>query len=266
MVRGKIMTLPQMTELHISSTLDGSAEPVLFYKPPGNALVPLVVGLHTWSFDRFNQRETLLPLCVERGWALLLPEFRGPNLNTNPRADHAGGSEVARQDIIDALNRVSADYPIATQKVFLIGNSGGGHMALMMAAHAPDRWRGVSAWTPITDLAAWHAQNPDYAPHIEAVCGGPPGADEDTDARYRDRSPLTHVRALAAATLSVHHGRFDNRVPYSHTWNLITELEALDAPGFYFEVFDGGHEMHADVAFRWFEALLGNRPAQRSTG
>lgn len=260
------MTLPEMTELTITSTVDGSPEPALFYRPPGTGLMPLVVGLHTWSFDRFNQRERLLPLCAARGWALLLPEFRGPNLNTNPRAAQAAGSALARQDILDAVNRVTVDHPIATQKIFLLGASGGGHMALMMAAHDPGRWCGVSAWVPITDLAAWYTQNPRFQSHLEAICGGAPGASDAVDEQYRDRSPLTHAAAMAQATLSVHHGRFDTRVPYSHTAELIRAVEAHRPEKFYYEIFDGEHEGRFEVAFRWFERLLGDAPGAQVTG
>ena len=88
------MTIP---ELQIPSSLDGSLQPSLFYHPSQGqgAPVPHVVGLHTWSYDRFNQVETYLPLCQRFGWALLLPEFRGPNLASNPnRLDACGGRKA----------------------------------------------------------------------------------------------------------------------------------------------------------------------------
>ena len=51
-----------MKELQIKSSLDGTLQPSLFYHPQTEKPVPLVVGLHTWSYDRFNQRDTYLPL------------------------------------------------------------------------------------------------------------------------------------------------------------------------------------------------------------
>lgn len=44
-------------------------------------------------------------------------------------------------------------------------------MALLIAGIAPLRWKGVSAWVPITNLATWHGENSDYAPHIAACVG-----------------------------------------------------------------------------------------------
>ena len=98
-----------MQEILIPSSVDSSLQPSLFFHPSPGKNVPLVVGLHTWSFDRFNQQNTYLPLCQQYGWALLLPEFRGPNLQSNPIAKLACGSTTARQDIFDAIRAVCAD-------------------------------------------------------------------------------------------------------------------------------------------------------------
>jgi len=250
-------------EVSVVSSLDGSPEKNLFFVPDERRRVPLVVGLHTWSCDRYNQLEAMLPLCRQRGWALLLPEFRGPNRNTNPRARQACASRLARQDIVDAVEWVCSRYAVDDRRVFLLGGSGGGHMALMMAAYAPQAWCAVSAWVPITDLAAWHAQNSTYAPHIEACCGGAPGASPEVDREYAERSPMSHIPRIAAATVSVHHGRYDRSVPYTHTWNLAQALERQSAERFYVEVFDGGHEIRHQKAFGWFALCAGERTSAR---
>ena len=243
-------------EITVTSRVDGSREPSLLHLPAGSDPFPLVVGLHTWSHDRFNQADALLPYCRERRWALLLPEFRGPNLAANPRASHACGSEVARQDVLDAVDAVLAGYPLDPAKVFLLGGSGGGHMALLLAASAPLRWKGVSAWVPITDLSTWFDENTDYAANLAACCGGNPGDGPDVDREYRERSPISHLEELANATLSLHHGRFDPVVPYRQSWRLALELERLGAPRFFFEIFDGGHDIRYDCAFAWFDRLV----------
>jgi dipeptidyl aminopeptidase/acylaminoacyl peptidase len=249
--------LSKVHELEIVSTLDGATEKVLFYYPEEKKKVPLVVGLHTWSYDRFNQVGQMLPLCRKRGWALLLPEFRGPNLSSNPRAQQACGSSHARQDILDAMDTVTETYSIDTEKIFLLGGSGGGHMALLMAAYAPRRWNAVSAWVPITDLASWFGENPEYAPHVDACCGGKPGSGDEADRQYRERSPLSFIKELSSVNLSVHHGRHDSIVHYSHSWKLALELEKHGAEKFFFEIFDGGHDIHYDRAFAWFDRHAG---------
>jgi dipeptidyl aminopeptidase/acylaminoacyl peptidase len=243
-------------EISCLSSHDGSPEPALLYHPGGETPVPLVVGLHTWSYDRHNQLGGMLPMCQERGWGLLLPEFRGPSLASNPRSAQAGGSAAAIQDVLDAVAVVSERYPIEQDAIYLLGGSGGGHMSLLVAARTPDLWRGVSSWVPITDLSAWHEQNPEYAPHVEACCGGKPGVSEELDREYRERSPITKIEALSRVNLSLHHGRHDPVVHYSHSWNLAQALERQGAKRFFFDIFDGEHDIRYDTAFRWFDALL----------
>jgi len=249
------MARPDVTELEFRSSMDNSLEKALLHVPRTPHAVPLVVGLHTWSYNRFNQLPAMLPFCRERGWALLLPEFRGPNLKDNPRARQACASALARQDILDAVDKVADDYSIDTSNLFLIGGSGGGHMALMMAAVAPERWKGVSSWVPITDLAAWYGENPDYAEHVAVCCGGKPGNDPEVDREYRERSPIFHVEQLIKANLYLHHGRFDPIVDYRQSWRLANRLEEAGAERFFFEIFNGGHDIHYKRAFHWFDQL-----------
>jgi dipeptidyl aminopeptidase/acylaminoacyl peptidase len=265
---GQAMRIQEIEEITCISSRDGSTEPLLIYHPGGETPVPLVVGLHTWSYDRYNQVDGMLPFCKERGWGLLLPEFRGPNLASNLRARQAGGSAIAIQDVIDGVAAVSERYPINRDALFLLGGSGGGHMSLLVAASAPSLWRGVSSWVPITDLPVWHEQNPEYAPHIEACCGGAPGSSEEVDREYRERSPIAKVEALTKVNLSLHHGRFDQVVPYSHSWNLAQELERSGSKRFFFDVFDGAHDIGYGTTFRWFDSLLTQENVQggRLTG
>lgn len=245
-----------MNEIYVTSSLDGSAEPSLLYVPPDKADFPLLVGLHTWSFDRFNQVEDMLPRCEAQGWGLLLPEFRGPNLVTNPRAAEACASTLALQDVVDAVDFVCAHYPVNAGQILLLGGSGGGHMALMLAHYAPALWRAISSWVPISDLALWYGQNPQYAAHIAACCGGAPGLNADIDAQYHARSPIHYAEALAQVKLAIHHGRFDPSVPFTQTWNLIQTIMAHEPQDFFFEIFDGGHELRYDVAFRWVQQQI----------
>ena len=123
----------ELQEIFIRSTMDDTMQPSLFYRSEKPGRLPLLVGLHTWSFDRFNQTENMLPLAKKYGFRLLLPEFRGSNLDTNPYCHFACGPEYAKQDIQDAIDYVLETYEVARENIFLLGLSGGGHMALLMA-------------------------------------------------------------------------------------------------------------------------------------
>ena len=231
--------------------------------------MPLVVGLHTWSHDRFNQLDNYLPLCKERGWALLLPEFRGPNLRGNPNRDLACGSAAARQDIVDAVNFVAEHEAVDPRKLFLLGASGGGHMALLTAAFTPGLWRAVEAWCPITDLREWHAfygPGNRYAAELEYCLGGEPGCSPEVEAEYRSRSPVNFLKELAKVNLSVHHGRHDKIVPDRITYRFAALLEEVGPERFYFDFFDGGHEADNLRSFAWFEKQLSHVRRASVTG
>lgn len=237
----------EMTELLIPSS-DGTVQPSLFYEAaPGS---PLLVGLHTWSYDRFNQVGNMLPLAKKNGWNLLLPEFRGPNLEDNPHCREACGSRLARRDVLDAIQYVTSHYPIDGNNILLAGASGGGHMALLVAAEAPELFRAVCSFVPITDLAAWRIENPGYAGAVEACCSG-------DEAVMRERSPITYMDALAKGNIKIFSGKWDGVVPCSQGLDLYSRLLAAHPDAHvYFEIFDGGHEMHLDDAERFFFAQM----------
>lgn len=256
-----------MVELLIKSTIDGSLQPSLFHKAEGKHR-PLLVGLHTWSYDRFNQQKKMLPVAMEQGFNLLLPDFRGCNTEDNNDPQKACGSKYAKQDIIDAVNYVTENYDIDTDRIFLLGASGGGHMALLMAAYAPDLWRAVDAWVPITNLADWHTQsldlNPKYSRYLEACCGGNP---QDKPEQYEYRSPATYVKELAKANLRINHGRYDPIVPFTQSVKLYNKiLDYNPKTRTYLNIFDGVHEMHIDEAIKWFDNQTKNINTESVTG
>ena len=131
------------------------------------------------------------------------------------------------------MEYAKAHARIDTDRIYLVGGSGGGHMSLIMAARAPGLWAGVSAWVPISDLTAWHAESTarknNYAKMIEQCCGGKPGP--ATEAEYRHRSPLFHLAAAKGVPLDINTGIHDGHtgsVPVSHSLLAFNVLAAPD--------------------------------------
>ena len=231
-------------EIYIRSTLDGTLQPSLFYKSTSVQKRPLLVGLHTWSFDRFNQIQNMLPVCEKYDFNLLLPEFRGANLNRNSNCAQACGSELAKQDIKDAIDHLIENDVVDNDNIFLLGLSGGGHMALLMAGMCPQYFKAIGAFVPITDLSKWVKENPKYAPHVLACC--------ENEDEMRKRSPITYLDTIAASNLKIFHGKRDPVVPVSHSisfFNAITEKHPTASV--YLDIFDGGHEIDMQTAVYW---------------
>ena len=223
-------------EFFVKSKLDGTEQPSLFFAASGEHR-PMILGLHTWSCERHNQIEKLLPLARKLDFNLRLPEFRGPNLDTNPIKHEACGSELAKADIIESLDYALENYDIDKDNIFLVGGSGGGHMALLIAGYAPERFKAIVSVVPITDLKKWVEQSAHYGKHVIACTGGDEG-------EMMKRSPISYVDKIATANLKIYHGKWDKTVPVSHSLTLYSEIMSRypDA-NVYLDIFDGGHEM-----------------------
>ena len=199
------------------SSLDGLRQKAYWWAPADPAPVPLLVHLHTWSYG-YEMSDPRSPAgAMANGWAVVCPNFRGPDDNPD-----ACASEKAVQDVLDAVDEARRRHAIDESRIYLVGASGGGHLALMMAARSPETWTAVSAWCPVTDIARWHAEGlargNAYPAMIEAVCGGTPQERPD---EYFRRSPLGFLGAAKKAGLPVDiaagiHDGHTGSVPVGH--------------------------------------------------
>ena len=222
-------------EIRVHSTADQTEQPGLWWTPADTGEPrPLLVGLHTWSSDsrQTGSSSPYLQWCRQQGWHFIHPNFRGMN-----RTPEALGSDLAVQDIVDAVAWAKANAKIDARRIYLIGVSGGGHMSMLMAARHPEIWAGVSAWCGIVDIARWHAEHSPsgksdrYASEIEKALGGLP----DNDARKKDarrRSPLTWLAAAREVPLDIAAGVHDGRkgsVPFRHSLDAFNAVVPVSA-------------------------------------
>ena len=250
----------EQTEIWVRSSLDGTMQPSLLYRSASKEKRPLLVGLHTWSHDRFNQISVMLPYAEKLDFNLLLPEFRGSNLVSNPICTQACASEYAKTDIKDVIDYVLEHENVDRENVFLLGESGGGHMALMMAGMIPEYFKAIGAYVPITDLRNWVKENADYRPHVLACCG------KDDEEMLR-RSPVAYIDTIAKANLKIFHGKYDPVVPVSHSLTLYEELmEKYPRCRVFLDIFDGGHEIDMEMAMYWFLSQYRKKELTKVTG
>lgn len=258
----------QTKEISVVSTIDQTEQPSLFWEAQGENR-PLIVALHTWSFDRFNQEENYIPYAKEMNWHLLLPEFRGANTAENPCCREACASQKAMQDILDAVEHVCKNYSVDRSRIFIMGGSGGGHMAMMMCAYAPKLWRCAVAYVPITNIAQWYeeklAEEAGYAKDIVACLGGKTPA-EDPQA-YAGRSPDNYVEKIALSNLKIFHGKYDPVVSVRHSLAFYSEMmRRYPDSRVFLEIFDGGHESCLPEGFRWMLSQLDKKQTETLTG
>ena len=216
------------TNVTVRSSKDGTEQPCRFYAPKdAKGKVPLLVALHTWSYDwkAKSPAEWALGECKRRGWALVYPNFRGPNWTPA-----ACGSDLAVQDILDAVAYAKANAPVDEDRVYVIGASGGGMMTLLLAGRAPKLWAGLYSACPISDCARWHGDSQRlknaYWKHLEAACGGTPAEKPE---EYRRRSPLTYLAKAREAGVPVYiatgiHDGWRGSVPVGHAFRAFNAL------------------------------------------
>ena len=252
-----------LTEITYPCKFDNTMQFALFRRSTKPGPRPLVVALHTWSYDHNHCSEAYCAAAEEWDWHFIYPEFRGPNWNVE-----GCGSDAVVSDLEDAVRYMKSFCDVDPDRIYLTGGSGGGHCSLLLAGRRPDLWTAVSSWCPISDVAAWHAQcketpHKHYAEHIEKSCGGDPALSEEASFQCKLRSPLTWLANARAAGLTVDistgiHDGHTGSVPISQALNafniLADEKERFTAKEIDFmvkeeKIFPGFEYKDADPAF-----------------
>ena len=155
---------------------------------------------------------------------------------------------------------VKENEDIDESNIFLVGLSGGGHMALLMAGLIPEYFRGIAAFVPISDLAKWHEENPSYAPHIDHCTGG------DVEEMLK-RSPISYIDTAARGNIKIFHGKFDSCVPVRQSIEFYTKLtEKYPTSRVFLDIFDGGHQFVPNLFKTWLNAQYKETETKIVTG
>ena len=202
------------------SNYDKKLQKAMVYYSSSKEKRPLVVALHTWSCT-YLQTAGYFALAKKYDVHLIAPDFRGKNTMGNPLSM---GSDAAVEDIVSAVNFMKKKARVDTDRIYLIGGSGGGHMALLMAGRHPEIWAGVSAWCPISDLTKWCAfhKGNGYGAHIIRNLKGDPRSDAAAAKEAARRSPVTWLARAKGVALDIGTGIHDGHtgsVPISEAFN-----------------------------------------------
>lgn len=222
--------VPGVEDIRITSTVDGEEQPALWVAPSGDRDQPLLVVLHSWSAP-YTQHASI-PFAMwgqENGWAVIAPNYRGANTHADALA-----SELAVQDVVDAIDYGVAQEGVDAHRVFVVGYSGGGLMALVMAGRHPEKVSAVAAWSPVYDLIDFYRQSRysgmAYPWQIWTACGGDPTTNDEAAEECRRRSPSTYLEAARdnGVPVFIAQGARDWLVPPSHSANAFNVLADPD--------------------------------------
>lgn len=210
----------------IQSSLDGNVQVFYFDKSTATSTQPLVVELHSWSNTADSQKDLLADQAHAKGWNYIFPNFRG--VNNHPKACC---SDFVISDIDEAIDWALKNMNVDKKKIYVVGNSGGGYATMAMYMKSCHNIASFSAWSSISDLAAWYAQSVErknkYAAEIIKCTGA---GDVFNAEKAKERSPLfweTPVKKRKKSTLQIYagiHDGYTGSVPISHSINFYNKL------------------------------------------
>jgi len=203
------------------------------YLPPGDGPHPVIVHVHGGGWRRGSRRHPLPALGADfydrlaaQGFAVAAIDYR---LSGEARFP------ALLDDVRTAIGWVrdnAGSYRLDHGRVFLWGDSAGGHLALLAALTGAAAC-GVVAWFPVTDLARLPDDvtdaggTPDRGPASrEALLLGAPASEVPELARQA--SPVAHASAAAPPVLLMH-GAADDMVPPAQSIRLAEALKAAAA-------------------------------------
>ena len=254
----------QLVYFNFSSSYDGTLQEAVLQLPPDHDTtpLPLVIALHGWlGWNEAYYREPIGAYggaAAERGWLLAAPETHGerPVPEGLSPGRRSLASRASQHDIMDTLAYVDTNFSVDLDRVYLVGRSMGGMMAVTTGAKYPARFAAIVSYAGITDLDAWYGESLSWRKEeIAAECSGTP---EENPYEYQRRSSLHMPGNLMPLPLALVHGRNDDKVPPHHAEDLYDAVQARG--GALVESFwhDGGHEGSPEYGPDWTVNWLAN--------
>lgn len=219
---------PFVKIINIKSSLDSKTQSYLYYDSGSKKKKPLLVVLHSWSSNYEQTGDIPYALFAKQNdWVFIHPNFRG--INKRPQSTC---SELAVQDVLDAVKHVKTLSNIDTSRVYLTGFSGGAMMSLVLSGRHPELWTAAAVWVPVFDLESFYwftrrsSKRKKYSWQIYNACGGMPVKGRKSYAEYIKRSPYTYLKNAKGKKIKIFlaAGIADTYVPPSHALNAYNVL------------------------------------------
>jgi dipeptidyl aminopeptidase/acylaminoacyl peptidase len=241
---------------------DGWVIEGLVWEPRGRRPHPMIVSPHggpqSASSDEFLPH---LQLLLERGYAVLQPNFRG--------STGYGREFVARivndwgdgpmADIMAGVDWCVSQGIADEKRLGVYGASYGGYMTSWLIGHTR-RFRAAVAQCAVTDQVSMYGTT-DIPTFLTRCLGGSPSEEYK---RYWQQSPVAHVPSIRTPTLIIT-GEADERVHPTQSWELYRQLKAAGVrtelvlyPREPHSVGEPHHRLdNLDRVLDWFDRYLG---------
>ncbi len=241
--------------IHDIVASDGVTSSLQAYVPSGSN-IPVVLELHGGPEDRWLPRyDGFVQFLVARGHAVIRPNVRGSagqGRSFLALDDGVRRASVMR-DVAAALDWIAAQPNLDRARVFVMGISYGGYLALAALHAFPDRLRGGITLGAITDLVGFLEGTAPYRrEHRRAEYGDE--RDPAVRAQLGALSPITSVGGLARPLLMAY-GLRDPRVPAATSEQFVRAARAAGVPVWSMVAADEGHWFERPENRRAFEIL-----------
>lgn len=240
----------------VESTDGLSIESFLTLPPKEGEPFPLVVMPHGGPIGvrEYDMYDPAVQFLADRGFAVLRVNFRGSSGYGKAFQQEGVGQwgKGIEDDINACVDSVSAEYPIDSDKLCILGGSYGGYSALMSVIRYPDKYKCAASAFGVTDVNLILQQT-----NVEAleetqrelikVIGDPVLDEIDLESI----SPFYLAEKISVPVLLTA-GKLDRTADYEHSRRLKTAMETLGKPVDYLLYNDAAHG-HLDWEGDWHQ-------------
>jgi acetyl esterase len=205
--------------------------------PDGSGPFPAVIIVHGGGWIGGHRQHSVEPLfepLTRAGFAWFSISYR---LATDLLQFGVAVDDV--QTAIRFVRENAQQYNIDSDRIAVLGESAGAHLASLAVERAPKSVAAVVAMYPPTDLVSL-AQNSRSIPESIRQLVRTAGMEELIVGYLREMSPIHHVTPDLPPFLLVH-GTADGIVPYEQSERMLKKLQAVGIPAELITVEGGGH-------------------------
>lgn len=221
--------------------------------PEGKGPFPVILSVHGGRW--FRESKSTHSAIKVRPWA----EFGFFAMSIEYRLIGCTPAPACYQDTLCAirwLHAHAAKYPIDTSRIFLIGQSAGGHLVSLAAALGDGPFKRTGGWEdkPQDFRAVICVSAPYELTKLDWGSGWTPAGEEPVAARQL-ASPIGHVNAKMKPMLIVHSDD-DKSVPVQQALDMVQALEKAKVRHRFVHYKDKGHISITDDVIKETRAFI----------